>query len=262
MLFQCIVTILALDIPLSSFYSSLAVQVAMSVGDGALILTPNLTKVSSLLPPDAVASGVSLEQIDAASSSALLAASAALGNRGADEHAVLPHKEHSLTKLKMWRPPVGSLSGPPHLLLDADVIVNNRSALHDICSLATDLDDRRNVHGEVPLAWARSVRRNDTEEGSSTYHGIDLPHYNGGVILLRPDALTYLRLRRLAFLETLFADSCLGRGGCNDQRLLQLYFRTGANVDLPLHFNHPHDTTAPIYHRRGGKQASQQPDEG
>uniref|UniRef100_A0A7S1VPN5 Hexosyltransferase n=1 Tax=Sexangularia sp. CB-2014 TaxID=1486929 RepID=A0A7S1VPN5_9EUKA len=265
MILSCIVTLLALDIPSSYFYSRLAVGVAESVARQVTtpptLLTPNLTKVRQL----SGAQYATVSHVDAASSTALLALSSTLSHSprsGATSSSVLPHKEHSLTKLKVWRPPRGSLSSAtPVLLLDADVIVNNASSLADICSLSSQLGRRANRHGEVPLAWARSVRRNDTEQGSGTYHGIDLPHYNGGVILLRPDALTYLRLRRLAFLETLFSDSCLGRGGCNDQRLLQLYFRTGGNVDLPLRYNHPHDEAAPIYHRRGGKQASQQADE-
>jgi alpha-N-acetylglucosamine transferase len=155
---------------------------------------------------------------------------------------VQAHKVDVFTKLRVF-----SLTAFEQLFfLDADCVVR-----HNIDHL---LRDRR----DVEFAFAPSLQPIDKCDGASQqhyrfaykganwcqshskelYHGtMDLKHHNAGAMLIKPSIAVFDELVRLMEAELTHADTCIGQAGCNDQRVINVYYHERPHATLELTYN-------------------------
>jgi lipopolysaccharide biosynthesis glycosyltransferase len=69
------------------------------------------------------------------------------------------------------------------------------------------------------------------------YHGKEYVYSNSGVMVVRPSATVFDALLALLRKEVEYDDTCIGSPGCNDQRLINMYFSDRAYKRLPMLYN-------------------------
>jgi hypothetical protein len=158
------------------------------------------------------------------------------------EQRLQAHKLDVFTKLRVF-----ALTAFEQLFfLDADCVV-----LHNIDHLLRDRVD-------VEFAFAPSLQPIDKCAGAAQqhyrfaykgvdwcqghskelYHGtMDLKHHNTGAMLLKPSLAVFDELVRLMHAELTHADTCIGQAGCNDQRVINVYYHARPHATLELTYN-------------------------
>jgi hypothetical protein len=66
---------------------------------------------------------------------------------------------------------------------------------------------------------------------------MDLKHHNTGAMLLKPSLAVFDELVRLMHAELTHADTCIGQAGCNDQRVINVYYHARPHATLELTYN-------------------------
>ena len=154
--------------------------------------------------------------------------------RAATGKALQPHKMDVFTKFRIFE----MVEFDRVLFLDADtVVVSNVDHL---------LVDSELEYAAVPSLVHMADCVNRTEHDRSylfeykereycqghtlePYHGIsDMAYSNTGVLVIKPSLHTFAKLLDLLSRELSFNDSCIGTHGCNDQRLINIYYHERA----------------------------------
>lgn len=163
-------------------------------------------------------------------------------SRGKKAQRVQDHKRDVFTKLRVF-----ALDAFEQLLfVDAD------------CVVLENIDHLLLSRADVAFAFAPSLQPLDKCESAAArhyrftdggrewcqshsrdlYHGtMDLKHHNTGVMLLRPSRAVFDELVQLMQQEPHQNDTCIGQPGCNDQRIINMYFHTHAHATLELRYN-------------------------
>jgi alpha-N-acetylglucosamine transferase len=159
--------------------------------------------------------------------------------RGKKADRVQDHKRDVFTKLRVF-----ALTAYEQILfVDADCVVRR------------NIDHLLLERGDVAFAFAPSLQALDKCDDATyrfrdngvewcqshsreLYHGtMDLRHHNSGVMLLKPSQAVFDDLLRLMQLELQQNDTCIGQPGCNDQRVINVYYHTRAHATLELTYN-------------------------
>jgi hypothetical protein len=129
------------------------------------------------------------------------------------------------------------------IYLDADTVVNRNidelfastkeefAAVPEIMARkACDDDASEHLFVEEGVEYCRS-------HSKTPYHGRVYVYSNSGVMVVRPRRATFDALLALLRDEVTHDDSCIGQPGCNDQRLINIYFSRRRYRQLPLLYN-------------------------
>ena len=93
-------------------------------------------------------------------------------------------------------------------------------------------------HPDEPGASTCELREKKDAESplcikfNAGYHQKGFVIFNTGLVLFKPSLDMHDRLLQLMSEEPSYSDSCIGGGGCNDQMILNLYFRESDGIRL------------------------------
>lgn len=161
---------------------------------------------------------------------------------GESEQRLQAHKLDVFTKLRVF-----ALTAFEQLFfLDADCVVlrNIDHLLRDRVDVefafAPSLQPLDKCSGAAQRHYRFAYKDADWCQGHSKelYHGtMDLKHHNTGAMLLKPSLVVFDELVRLMHAELTHADTCIGQAGCNDQRVINVYYHARPHATLELTYN-------------------------
>jgi hypothetical protein len=127
--------------------------------------------------------------------------------------------------------------------LDGDAVVNRNIdslfAIKEAFAVAPEIMQIRNCERD---GFERFLFEEDgvqycRSHSKVPYHGQTYVYSNSGVMVVRPSAETFQALLALLRKEVEYDDTCIGTPGCNDQRLINMYFADRAYKRLPMLYN-------------------------
>lgn len=149
------------------------------------------------------------------------------------------HKVDVFTKLRMFQ--LGEFERV--LYLDADTVVKRNVdallALSDEFAVAPEVTPMWRCIDQHHFIFRDELQNEDWCHGHTRelYHGRMIKLSNTGVMLLTPSQRTFDELWALTLDELTHNDTCIGMAGCNDQRVLNVYYDQRPYKQLSVLYN-------------------------